>query len=134
MRVISYLSTVHPKVTNKEIDDLLEYVNIANNAIGVSGFLLFSEGTFFQVLEGPDEIVLGLFEKISKDTRHFSLIKMIDDYRENTSFSSYHSCFSVISNTSKAYGEIEDFLKREKKYDSKYYNNISYLIKKIISH
>ncbi len=43
----------------------------ANNArAGVTGGLLFSEGCFAQVLEGPTEAVEATFERIQCDPRH----------------------------------------------------------------
>jgi hypothetical protein len=41
-----------------------------NRRVGVTGALMFSEGSFGQVLEGPREAVEATFERIQMDERH----------------------------------------------------------------
>jgi hypothetical protein len=42
-----------------------------NNAeVGVTGALMFNAGCFAQVLEGPQDAVEGVFERIQQDERH----------------------------------------------------------------
>lgn len=42
-----------------------------NNALAdITGFLLFDEGTFVQILEGEREAVEGTFQRIRTDARH----------------------------------------------------------------
>ncbi|WP_323785948.1 BLUF domain-containing protein [Thalassovita sp.] len=36
----------------------------------ITGFLLRDVSTFYQVLEGPEKSILGLFETIKRDSRH----------------------------------------------------------------
>lgn len=55
-------------------DDMLrELLNVArerNTAVNVTGALYYTERSFFQVLEGPREAVLEIFERIGRDKRH----------------------------------------------------------------
>ncbi len=54
-------------------DQLLELLKVArsnNSKLGVSGMLLYAEGSFIQVLEGEQKVVEELFAKIEKDPRH----------------------------------------------------------------
>lgn len=56
-----------------ETEALLELLQVArdNNArLGLTGMLLYAEGSFFQVLEGPAEVVDALYAKIERDQRH----------------------------------------------------------------
>lgn len=56
-----------------ETEALLELLQVArdNNArLGLTGMLLYAEGSFFQVLEGPAEVVDTLYTKIERDQRH----------------------------------------------------------------
>lgn len=54
-------------------DDLVALLNTSiknNQPQGITGCLLYGNGKFIQMLEGPEEKVKALYEKISKDTRH----------------------------------------------------------------
>ena len=53
-----------------DLDDVLRTSRSNNARIEVTGMLLFENGSFFQALEGGEEVVDELYEKISKDTRH----------------------------------------------------------------
>ena len=56
--------------TELELTDLLSPARERNQALGVSGMLLFHEGSFIQALEGDEEQVEKIYNKIGKDTRH----------------------------------------------------------------
>jgi len=43
---------------------------VSNKLADVTGLLVYVDGTFLQVLEGEQEMVSDLLEKISKDPRH----------------------------------------------------------------
>ena len=56
-----------------ETDELAELLRVAreNNAkLGLTGMLLYAEGSFFQVLEGRADVVDALYAKIERDQRH----------------------------------------------------------------
>ena len=54
----------------EQLHEILEVSRKNNVERGVTGILLFVEGSFFQVLEGERGEVERLYEKISKDKRH----------------------------------------------------------------
>lgn len=65
-----YVSTAVHLLSYDELQDILE-VSQRNNETGpVTGLLLYKDGNFMQVLEGPEEAVMNIFGKIQKDTRH----------------------------------------------------------------
>ena len=49
---------------------LLEVARTNNEDLGVTGMLLYHEGSFIQVLEGPEATVEALYAKIGEDPRH----------------------------------------------------------------
>lgn len=54
-------------------DDLVALLNVSiknNQSQGITGCLLYGKGKFIQLLEGPEEKVKALYEKISVDPRH----------------------------------------------------------------
>ncbi|GAB4547959.1 MAG: BLUF domain-containing protein [Anaerolineales bacterium] len=65
-----YVSAAKKLLSDDELLDILR-VSRKNNAQNeISGMLLYKGGNFMQVLEGPEEKVLQLYETIRKDARH----------------------------------------------------------------
>ncbi|TSE03595.1 BLUF domain-containing protein [Aquimarina algiphila] len=129
--IISYVSTVNPDISNSDISELMDYVSSHNNAINITGILIYSEGNFFQILEGKEELVKMMFERIKKDSRHYNIIKMLYKEIKKTSFTEYHSSFTVISNGS-SQEELQLFLQKEKINNPEHYKSISYLTQKFM--
>ena len=58
-----------PEEVEAEIAQILQSARRNNAATGVTGGLLFSDGCFAQVLEGPVDCVEAVFERIQCDPR-----------------------------------------------------------------
>ena len=56
--------------TATEIQQILEASQRNNTKVGVTGALMFNDGAFAQVLEGPRRGVEETFERIQRDARH----------------------------------------------------------------
>ena len=63
-------------MSDAALDDILEKARQNNERLDITGMLLYSEGAFFQVLEGERETVWDLYETIGQDPRHYGLILM----------------------------------------------------------
>ncbi|MBP2833668.1 BLUF domain-containing protein [Aquimarina sp. U1-2] len=129
--IISYVSTVHPDVSSTDISQLMDYVRTYNNTIGLTGILMYSEGNFFQVLEGEEKLVKMMFERIKQDSKHYNIIKMLDSQMNTNSFSEYHSSFTVIADDYSK-NELLEFLKKEKDNNPEHYKSISYLTQRFM--
>jgi hypothetical protein len=70
---LSYVSSAHKEMSASELLELLQQCLKNNPPLGVTGMLLYGNGTFLQAIEGDDEVVDRLVEKISKDPRHTRL-------------------------------------------------------------
>ena len=78
MRRIIYHSKVAPEVDRAELFRLVYHARMANEQRGFSGFLLFVENRFLQVLEGEAFALLATFEKIRRDGRHGG-VQIVDE-------------------------------------------------------
>lgn len=58
----------------REIDAILSVARAKNASLGVTGALIFNDGFFGQVLEGPLKAVEEVFEKIQIDERHCDVV------------------------------------------------------------
>ena len=52
------------------INKIFKDAQISNKETGITGCLLHHHDQFIQLLEGERDVVLALFDKIKKDTRH----------------------------------------------------------------
>ncbi|MBD1394436.1 BLUF domain-containing protein [Mucilaginibacter glaciei] len=97
MKPIVYLSTAVELMTDQPLTDLLT-VACKNNAFrNVSGILLYSEGTFLQVLEGAEDDVDKIFNIIAKDPRHKNLVTLADEPINQREFANWSSGFTSVS-------------------------------------
>ncbi|MDR5589550.1 BLUF domain-containing protein [Christiangramia sp. SM2212] len=90
---ISYVSSAARDLSETEINDVLKESEIRNNQKDITGLLLYSEGNFFQVIEGEKEIIKSLYSDINKDSRHFNLIKLFEKTIQNEAYDGYKSDF-----------------------------------------
>jgi hypothetical protein len=74
MKYIVYISTAVRLFSDTDLSSLLEESRGNNASHQLTGMLLFSDGTFVQVLEGDDEWVDATYDKISRDSRHKNII------------------------------------------------------------
>jgi Sensors of blue-light using FAD len=65
-----YLSDAAVSVTSEVIDAILAAAREFNERNDITGLLLFRRGTFMQCLEGNRDVVLELYGRIRKDSRH----------------------------------------------------------------
>jgi hypothetical protein len=56
-----------------ELVELLKKARASNQRDDVSGILLYQDGSFMQVLEGAEESVRRVYDKVARDKRHFRL-------------------------------------------------------------
>lgn len=61
---------------NHEVTRILVHSRRNNKRRGVGGVLHFGEGCFFQYLEGPADVVDGLYARICRDERHHDLRRL----------------------------------------------------------
>lgn len=74
---ICYISNATENFNETEINELFEHWQNKNVEQEIKGILLYSEGHFFQVLEGERTTVLSLFGQINKDRRHSGIIQVL---------------------------------------------------------
>ena len=86
---ICYISTATRSFEESEIRSLLQEWKQKNGDLDVKGILLFSQGHFFQVLEGEKQKVLSLYKRIQQDKRHKGIIQVLGKEIESGSIDHY---------------------------------------------
>lgn len=82
-----------PNFKQEGIQEMLERARIYNNTQGITGCLLYYEGTFIQYLEGNQIKVLKLFDKIKEDRRHTQVHLLSHSEVEQREFKEWDMAF-----------------------------------------
>ncbi|WP_412480483.1 BLUF domain-containing protein [Azonexus sp. IMCC34839] len=72
-----YVSSAKQELTEAELDAILESSVRGNTPLQVTGLLLYSHGSFMQVLEGESAAVDEVYRRICDDPRHHHLIEIL---------------------------------------------------------
>ncbi len=92
-----YTSAATHPMSKMELAELLENARTNNKKINVTGILLYLEGTFFQVLEGEEDVVKPLYELICMDPRHGQVTTIIRESIAKRTFGEWTMAYSFVS-------------------------------------
>ena len=76
---------------------LLEKARAKNASLGVTGMLLFENGSFFQILEGPEAAVDSIYKTIAQDDRHERVVTIIREPIAKRAFAEWTMGLSGVS-------------------------------------
>jgi len=89
-RQIVYISTAFPKLSAEQLDELASSASERNAKTGVTGLMVYGDGTFMQVFEGPPDVVGALYKAIRRDPRHRDIITLLDTIRPARDFGAWN--------------------------------------------
>ena len=95
MVYISFSSS--DELSETGLNDLLKEIRKKNKAKGVTGLLLYNNGTFIQVIEGERSIIEDLFKKLEQDARHNTIVVLLKEKIEKRSFPNWSMGYVKIS-------------------------------------
>ncbi len=84
-----YASTATTALTPVDLEAILLKARVKNAARSISGVLLYTAGSFFQVLEGHELALAKLFPHIAADPRHKNVTKIIHEPIVGRAFGSW---------------------------------------------
>jgi len=95
-----YMSTAVGVLRAEELDRIYLRAKSANSREAITGLMLFYEGVFLQVLEGPAAGVTSLMERIRRDRRHANLVVLESGAVDTRSFHQSRMHFIAARNLS----------------------------------
>jgi hypothetical protein len=107
---ICYVSSEVNNLSEDDVHKILKQAKINNTINNITGILLYSEGNFFQVIEGDKLAITNLFEEIVNDNRHQNIIKIFEREVYQEPFNGYESRF-IAANTSISNRNVDYFIK-----------------------
>lgn len=109
---IVYASSATSLLKVSEIAEILKKSHVNNSRRKITGMLLYKDGCFMQVLEGPKAAVLERFKVISKDPRHTGILTLVQKPIEVREFSEWSMGFQNLEDSASLAGlpGMNDFL------------------------
>lgn len=86
LTTLIYRSHICDHVPVKIVEEMVAAANKKNSQEDVTGILLFNGTHFFQLLEGPEESVFKLYNRICEDDRHYNVVELLCDYAPTRRF------------------------------------------------
>ncbi|MDX3909803.1 MAG: BLUF domain-containing protein [Sphingobium sp.] len=90
---LTYISSARVVMTLDDCNLLLAKARINNRRLNVTGALLFNTKRFLQAIEGEQQTVRALFDRISKDTRHNGIVLLNERMLEERQFGRWAMAF-----------------------------------------
>ncbi|MBZ9632611.1 BLUF domain-containing protein [Salegentibacter sp. LM13S] len=95
-KYLAYVSRQSHVITDKDLKELLRKSRNNNSAIEVTGMLIYFHGSFIQYIEGKEENIDRLYNKIAKDKRHQSITELDSGYSKKRAFSDWSMAFKKL--------------------------------------
>ncbi len=86
-------------MSKQDLFDILGASRRNNPKIDVTGLLLYQNGQFAQVLEGPERAVRDTFERIKQDERHTNVSVTIENHTAGREFGNWEMGFADVAIT-----------------------------------
>jgi len=97
MKQLIYVSRAVSPFSQQELESLLHHCRERNAQQQITGMLLYNNGLFVQALEGEDDAIEHLYQKIKKDQRHTGLIRVLHKQIDEREFGDWSMGFKDIS-------------------------------------
>ncbi|MGI4835323.1 MAG: BLUF domain-containing protein [Janthinobacterium lividum] len=99
MHHIIYGSRAVTPFSDGDLLTLLLQARSHNQLHDISGALVYSKGQFMQVIEGEEEALAVLYERLLRDPRHAQLVKYAEKAIAERSFGEWSMAFQPVSET-----------------------------------
>lgn len=113
---ICYISNATTLLDEFELRKLFNFCRVENKHRGITGILIYKEGTFIQLLEGDESEISSLFEYIILDSRHNQITKVLDRSIKQNIFKDYKTGFGSFFNDFELH-DLDDFIEEQKNLD-----------------
>jgi hypothetical protein len=110
MKYIVYVSQAVKPFSQNDLGGLLAHSRTRNKADGITGLLVyrynedFDRGNFLQVLEGPDKELDDVWDRISGDSRHHTIVVVEEGELDQRMFAEWTMGFKNVQE-----GDLAEF-------------------------
>lgn len=97
---MTYVSSARDLMEDAELADLLRVSRRNNIEAGITGMLLYQEGNFLQVLEGPEKAITATSARIERDGRHTGMLTLLREPISERQFPNWSMAFQNLTSLS----------------------------------
>ena len=90
---IVYMSRAQSPMAERDLKALLVEARRNNEQLGITGMLLYRNGSFLQLLEGEEKQVTRLYESIRQDPRHARVTQLYSHFLPSRHFADWSMGF-----------------------------------------
>jgi hypothetical protein len=94
---ITYVSSAVRQFRESTLLDLVEQCQANNKRLGITGVLVYSDGNFMQVIEGPDLVTHALYDRIKIDDRHRDVTTVNIQALEARVFQGWSMAYNIVA-------------------------------------
>lgn len=95
---MAYLSSTPALLSSETVAEILIKSRFNNQRSGITGLLVYRDGSVLQFLEGEPDAVHRLFDRISADPRHRQVIRLYEKKIEQREFPEWTMGFTEFPN------------------------------------
>lgn len=96
LAAIAYVSSASMPLDEDALEALLVTARSRNEELGITGALLYHDGSFFQYLEGPADSVRAVYERIQASPLHRGLIQLLSRRIDHRHFDGWSMGFARV--------------------------------------
>jgi len=111
MHQVFYSSAALAPFSDTQLTELLAVARVNNGRLGVTGMLLYDDGSFLQVLEGAESVVESLYAKIGRDKRHHRVVALLRRSVDNRYFDQWQMGFASMKTVPTSMPGYSDYLR-----------------------
>ena len=112
-----YVSAATSAFADENLEELLTDARKNNKQLNITGLLLYTDRTFFQVLEGYEAEVRDLYQKIECDPRHNNVLILAESRIAERNFSEWSMGFRTGREDIEEVPGFVDFFSQETAYN-----------------
>jgi hypothetical protein len=111
MHRLFYSSAAAAPFSDAELTELLAVARVNNGRLGVTGMLLYHDGSFLQALEGDENVVESLYARISRDKRHQRVVTLLRSSADARYFDQWQMGFASMNTLPSNMPGYSDYLR-----------------------
>lgn len=96
MHQIIYSSRAKDNMTLTTLTVLLMQARSLNERKHITGALVYGDGQFMQIMEGEEDTIRELYERVVRDPRHYDVRKLVDKPIAARSFAQWSMAFGEV--------------------------------------
>ena len=93
-----YVSSAVLGLSEREIGSIVKTSQRNNEQLDITGILLYNSGNFMQLLEGDEDRVTALYERIKRDKRHTAVTLLLKEPIAKKNFDNWEMGYRNLNN------------------------------------